>query len=498
MEQNFVTSNDLFVKPTLSHNQIQAVRVLQYPAQELQNYLSREMLQNPALEGEERELCPVCHFPIGLGNGQGCDCAQVNRQKDDQTETERTYDGREDWDMSMQSVKGAGSFDEDDDDPLARVSGRGEYGQGILMALRASLPVEDHAIAEYIIGCLDSHGLLPQAIVDEVTYDLNVEPNRVETVIAMLQRLDPAGIGARTPREALLIQLARLREAGQPRELAEKLLRDHFADLAAKHFREIAREINIAPRVIEMELNFIAQKLHPFPAHGFDPDLSGVANSAPPIRPDVVLRRTANGYEADIVERRRWNFKISESYHNVRNMMKRGEVAGTTSERDHVRRSIEDANNLMNALTQRWHTMQRVADALIQLQRDYLDRGPSGLRPLTRKHVGDMISLHESTVSRATDGKFVLLPNGKTVPFDDFFNDSLQVKDAIVDLIEAEDQRHPYSDEQLAVMLNERGMEVARRTIAKYREEIGVLPSRLRRNRLAAVRQPARTAVTVS
>ena len=469
---------------TLSHNQIQAVRVLQYPGQELQNYITKALRENPALEGEPCELCPFCHFPLSAANGQGCDCVNF-RQSQQHTAQEAVHDGRDDWDMSLQSVRGAGSFDEDDEDPLNRVSGRAEYGAGLLTALHALIPTADYMIAEYLVGSLDSHGLLALGIVNETADVLAVTAERVETVLTALQQLDPPGIGARSPREALLIQLKRLRDAGESHELAELLLQDHFEDLAAKHFREIARIIGKTPRQIEQELNFIAQKLHPHPAHGFDPDLSGVAMSAPPVRPDVVIRRVATGFEADIVEQRRWSLRLSDSFSQARLLYRRDLNTGSNGERDLVRRSLDDATNLLQALKQRWMTMQRVADALIALQWSYLERGPSGLRPLTRKDVGDRIGLHESTVSRATDGKFVLLPNGKTVPFDDFFNDSLLVKDAIIELIECEDVRHPFSDEQLTGILNDRGMDVARRTVAKYREELSILPSRLRRNRLA-------------
>jgi RNA polymerase sigma-54 factor len=127
--------------------------------------------------------------------------------------------------------------------------------------------------------------------------------------------------------------------------------------------------------------------------------------------------------------------------------------------------------------------MQRVSDALIEIQHDYLVHGQGALKPLTRADVAKRVRLHESTVSRATDGKFVLLPSGRTVPFDDFFDSSLPVKKALRELIAAENARRPLSDEQLARMLVGRGFVIARRTIAKYREEESILPSRLRRGR---------------
>ncbi len=482
-------SNDMLVqqRQKMSLNQIQAVRVLQYPSHELRAYLMSAMRENPALEGEEYETCPICHNPVSGARGERCDC-QMTRQKTETPDIDMAPEGRDDWENSLQGVNSAGSFDENDEDPLNRVSGGVEYGAGLLSALRAMVPERAAPIATYLIGSLDSkHGLLPADIIEEASVTLGVTPEAVADVLAALQTLDPPGIGARSIQEALLLQLRRLCDMGEPHPLAEQLIRDYFADLAAKHFREIGHQLGIAPRFVELELNFISQHLHPYPAHGFDPDLSGIAVTEPPIRPDVVIRRTANGFEADIVERRRWDVRISESYHEVRQMIKQGNVVASKTERTQIQRSIEDAGNLLAALKQRWDTMQRVADALIIMQHDYLERGPSGLRPLTRKDVGDLIERHESTVSRATDGKFVLLPNGKTVPFDDFFNESLQVKEAILALIENEDPHHPYSDEQITVRLKRAGMDVARRTVAKYREEINILPSRLRRNRLAPV-----------
>ena len=492
MGQDITINNDTSNRVTgsLSYNQIQAVRMLQHSGLETDQLIYRNMRDNPALEGEENPVCPTCQLTLEI-----CQCRSAKRQEETSAHDEMPIGGQEEWDMSM-SARSANNFDDDDNDPLARVSGRGEYGAGLRMTLHAMVRPELYPIAEHFIGSLDSHGLLPADIVEDtvVTFGFTVED--VERVLHLMQQLDPPGIGARSAREAMLLQLQRLREGGEGHPLAELLLRDHFEDLAAKHFREISHRINVTPRVIELELHFISQRLHPFPAHGFDPDLSGVAEGAPPIQPDVVIRATPSGFMVDVVEQRRWNrLCLSETYKLVKQQMKKDASIGNSGDREHIRRSLDDATNLLNALKQRWHTMQNVTEALIEMQHEYLEQGPSRLKPLTRKQVGEKIGLHESTVSRATDGKFVMLPNGKTVPFDDFFNDSLQFKDAILALIEEEDPRHPYSDEQIAAMLLERGMNVARRTVAKYREEIGVLPSRLRRNRIVPRQQPARQAV---
>src|SRR5262249_39429244 len=225
--------------------------------------------------------------------------------------------------------------------------------------------------------------------------------------------------------------------------------------------------------------------LHPYPTHGFDPDAGEIAEPAAQIRPDVVMRRRDNRFEAEVVERQRYDLQVNREYLWARKHF--GTLGSSEADRAHVRGHVEQAQSFIAALKQRWDTMQRVSTALIELQHDFLEHGQCALKPLTRADVAKRVHLHESTVSRATDGKFVLLPNGSTVPFDDFFDSSLPVKKALRDLIGAEDPRRPLSDEQLARLLVKRGFEIARRTIAKYREEESILPSRLRRTRGAAL-----------
>jgi RNA polymerase sigma-54 factor len=209
----------------------------------------------------------------------------------------------------------------------------------------------------------------------------------------------------------------------------------------------------------------------------------------------VVLRRRGESFEAEVVERQRYELHVSYEYLWARKHVH--DLGCTDGERSHIRGYVEQAQSFIAALKQRWDTMQRVSDALIELQRDYLIYGQSALKPLTRADVAKRVQLHESTVSRATDGKFVLLPSGRTVPFDDFFDSSLPVKKALRELIATESPRRPYSDEQLARLLAKSGFNIARRTIAKYREEEGILPSRLRRRTQAPVR-PARVLAAVA
>ncbi len=463
-------------QPVISFRQIAAVRLLQLSSQELAACIARERDDNPALEVEEREWCVRC----GTGLDRSdlpcpvCGLAPALGANDD------SYDSSV---IGADIADGAGTSQGEDDgtDPMMRVGGAEGRAEGLLRAMWMACAQDDAEIVEYVVGSLDSHGYLPANIIEDGSDALQCSAARVARVVDTLQQLDPPGIGARSAQECLLIQIRRLAASGQERPLAELLIRDFLKPLAFRHFREVAHAIGQTPKIVEAEWEFIRTHLHPYPAHGFDPDFGNLASAAAPVRPDVIIRRRDGAFEAEVVESRRYDVQVSREYRRAR---KEAAALGYSEEdRSHVRQYLDQAQSFVSALRQRWDTMQRVSDSLIELQRDFLERGPSGLKPLTRADVAKRVELHESTVSRATDGKFVLLPDGRTVPFDDFFDSSLPVKKALRELIAGENPRHPFSDEQLARLLGRRNMTVARRTIAKYREEIGILPSRLRRQR---------------
>lgn len=460
----------------ISHRQIVAVRVLQLPSQDLYATIARERENNPAFEAEERETCHRCGASL---DAPGRPCGVCGALP---TSADRRHD-----DYYEGAGRGATAPGEDGiSDPLLRVAGGEGRGEGLLRLLSASIRQDDAPIAEYLVGSLDHHGYLPESIIEDAAEAVECSPRRVARVLDMLQRMDPPGIGARGARECLLIQLWHLRAAGQARPLAEALVRDHLHALAFRHFREVARAVGETPKVVEAEWQYIRTHLHPYPAHGFDPDFGELSELATPVRPDVVIRRCSEGFEAEVVERQRFDLRVNKEYHWARRHV--GALGCSDADRQHIRGFVEQAQSFIAALRQRWDTMQRVSNALIELQRGFLLYGQSALKPLTRADVAKKVGLHESTVSRATDGKFALLPNGRTIPFDDFFDSSLPVKKALRELIASESARRPFSDEQLARLLAQRGFSIARRTIAKYREEESILPSRLRRCRVEVAR----------
>jgi RNA polymerase sigma-54 factor len=318
---------------------------------------------------------------------------------------------------------------------------------------------------------------------------MRVSVRRVEAVLEALQSLDPPGIGARDLRECLLIQLAAFEERGEAPPLARRIVDEHLRAMGEHHFAEIARELGTTMTQVKHAWRFIKSNLNPYPAHAFEyadvPDLglSLASDRSTIVRPDVVIRETPQGFEAEVIEQRRFRFRVDGMYSSLYRQS-HGSAArhGSLSdrERQHIREYASRARFFIECMRQRWDTLSTIADALIVIQHDFLKDGVRHLKPLTRGELAAAVGLHESTVSRATAHKYVLLPSGRTIPFDDFFDGSLAAKDLLHELIATENPARPLSDEELAVRLNARGLAVARRTVAKYREALGILPSRLR------------------
>ena len=462
----------------ISYRQIAAVRLLQLPSQNLDEVVQHEADENPALDADTRLCCPRCNSPLDSPTAPCSTCDGSTRTSEDERPLDRG-DDLMDFDGPTYS-SGSGGEDEADD-PMTRVPAAAPTGEELLQALRFGLEPQDAQAAEYLVGNLDHHGFLPAAIIEDAVEALGCDPQAVERALHALQRLDPPGIGARGGQECLLIQLERLAEADDRHPLAEVLVHEYFNELAHRRYREIARALELTPRRVESEWEFIRGRLYPYPTHGFEESAAGLATTAAPVRPDVVIRKGPSGFVAEVVERNRYVLRVNAEYLWARKNL--ACMSQDDAARAHIRKYVDQAQAFIAALRQRWDTMQRVSDALIEMQRDFLEQGRLALKPLTRADVAHRIGLHESTVSRATDGKFVLLPSGQTAPFDDFFDASLPVKKALLDILGDENAGRPFSDEQLMRILRRRGVEIARRTIAKYREELGVLPSRLRRVR---------------
>lgn len=464
----------------ISAKLIASIKVLQYSAQELEEAIAQELLENPALEVEEVVQCQRCGASLRAGL-----CPRCERH------AEAGSDGREEvsgWDEYSDVRGGSAASHEDGYDPLDFVRSGGTLHDYLLRQLGAALANDDYPIVEYLIGSLDSHGYVTVST-EEVAATLRVTPERVKVALSQLQALDPPGIGARTLSECLLIQLRQFQARGEVYPLAERLVANHLRELGEHRFAEIARSVEATTPEVKRAWQFIRTNLNPYPAHAFESGdvpglgLSTVGERSSVIRPDVVIRRTETSFEADVVEMRRYSFGMNGIYRTLYQQSRSHQFSSAELDepgKQHVRQYVSRTRFFISCMRQRWETLSIIANAIIHFQEDFLEQGIRALKPLTRGQLAEYVGLHESTVSRATANKYVLLPEGRTVAFDDFFDASLAAKDYLREFIAEEKNARPFSDEDLADRLAERGIHLARRTVAKYREAMGILPSRLR------------------
>ncbi len=449
---------------------IESLGILHLSSLELEQAISVEQAENPAFDADEVSLCQQCTMPL---QGSVCpSCGSANMSA--------TRDALTDW-GDIADYGTAGASDDDDFDPMLRVSATATLPETLLATLSTLLPSEDMPIAEALVGNLDERGYLLMDLHD-VAEALALPVARVQAVLDVLQAQEPLGIGARDIIECLLIQLRWFREQGQPQPLAEEVVARHLTDVGQRRFVEIGRELGTTSTHVKKAWHFIKTNLNPYPAHaaidGFIPRGSNGRGATALIRPDVIIRRNETGFEAEVVERRRFRFGINPSF-AVLSAPRDPAIVSDAQRRD-MRQYVARAQSFIDNVQQRWKTLKKIADELIVAQYDFLDKGVRWLRPLTRSELALYVGVHEATISRATNDKYVLLPDGRTIPFDDFFDGSLRAKDLLRELITNEDPRHPLSDEDLAVMLSAKGIPVARRTVAKYREALKILPSRFR------------------
>ena len=465
----------------ISAKLIASIKILQCSAEELEQSIARELNDNPALELDEVAQCLRCGAPLHAGVCPTCD-----RQAQDGMSDPRADLASWDEDLHVRGVD-LTVTDDGEYDPLDFVRSGGTLEDYLMRQLGALLCSEDVEIAEYLVGSLNSHGYVTVSLA-EAAETLRVPVTQVRHVLETLQSLEPHGIGARDLRECLLIQLRVFEERGTAHPVARPLLEGYLHALGEHHFAEIARELGVTGSQVKQAWRFIRANLNPYPAHAFEPadvpdlgvTLGGERGVV--VRPDVAIRRTDHGFEAEVIERRRFRFSVSSAYSTLYRDCRVGTPVRNLSDddRQHVRRYASRARFFIDCVRQRWETLSTISNALIEHQYEFLDRGVRYLKPLTRGELANYVGLHESTVSRATAGKYVLLPAGRTISFDDFFDGSLAAKDMLRELIAEENSAKPYSDEELAELLHERGLPLARRTVAKYREALGILPSRFR------------------
>ncbi|MFN8586543.1 MAG: RNA polymerase factor sigma-54 [Candidatus Eisenbacteria bacterium] len=453
----------------------QALKLLQVPTLELQAILKQEVLQNPLLE-EVDEV--VDQEDISAEDSPD---EQANQEADDPTEedpidwNEYLQDGTLDRTFVPQSEQSVEFLEKV---PVMRTT----LAESLLEQLHfLNLPEAQMRIAEFLVCSLDDRGWLVTPM-DDVVDSLQVPVEEVEKVLAVVQALEPAGVGARDLRECLLIQLD---ARGDRDTLPWQLIHDHFDHLVNRRFPEIARLLKVSGEDVQAAADEIAT-LNPRPGTSVSVD------DPKYVTPDLIVERVDEEYVVMLNDRNVPRLRISSAYESVIKEKKR---ADATSEQKQTREFIQGKLNaakwLISTIEQRRRTMIKVMNCIVREQREFFDKGIQFLRPLTLAAVARQIDMHESTVSRVCSGKYVQTPRG-VFELKFFFSSGLETDDGedvsartakniIKTLIDEEDKKEPLSDQRIAELLHEKGLHIARRTVAKYREQLNILPARFRR-----------------
>ena len=469
-----------------------ALKFLRMPATELEAAVRREILSNPALElDEETEETASGPEDSPTGDsGNAGDCGDASAGAATTPAGGASTAEALPSDASDPPDAGPGDWPEtrgetdihqerdpaDPADPYRALAGRSTLADLLIDQLRL-LRYDPAVLAAgvYLIGSLDDRGYLGVDLV-EAARDLGVGREVVEAGLAAVQSLDPAGVGARDLRECLLLQLA---ARGRRGSLAWKMVEEQFENLARRRMDQLRRRLAATPA----DLQRAVVELRRLSAH---PARLAAAAEVDYIYPDLAVEKVENAYEVVLLERSTPRLRISRS---CRRWLQEAEA--DSSVRAYAGARLRSARWLIQALDRRRRTMLRVMRCLVEEQRGFFEKGVSGLSPLTMRVVAARCGLSESTVARVASGKYVQTPRG-VLPLKFFFAARLAtregngmsnraVRERIRLLVAGEGKEAPLSDERIARTLAEEGVCIARRTVAKYRENLGIEPSRLRR-----------------
>ncbi len=381
--------------------------------------------------------------------------------------------------------RGGRRSDEDDDgagDLDGWVAAPWREADEILLQFKVAAPERLHRAGELLVSALDERGWL-SADLDEIAEAGGVSVEELEEALYILQRLEPPGLGARDLRECLLVQLECMGERA-PERVREFVARCVNGSVSGM-FAAARRELGMGQAEIEEVLEFIRRELYPYPARLFVAEWRSPADAQPPAaQPDVVIEIVDGRVEIGIPCSERVQARIDAAYERLERELRNARAANDSQKQ--IRERVRQARDFIKQLRRRHETLALVTEAIVKLQWEFFLTGdPERLRPLDQKDVARATGLHESTVCRAVKNKHVLLPDETLVPFEMFFDDALPAKMVLCRLIRREDPARPYSDEQLAELMKQHGYELARRTVTKYRLQLGIPPARKRKRRKA-------------
>ncbi len=348
----------------------------------------------------------------------------------------------------------------------------------LMAQLTATLPEEMHTLAAYCVGSVDDRGYMT-ASVEEAALDCDASLEDAEMVFAALKDCEPAGVGAETLQECLLLQLRDVKT--DPEQLARHLVESRWDDLVARNARAIVRRCKVTEELVQDAFDVILS-LNPYPGEGFGPSSNSAEFSrSVAARPDLIVRLTEAGWEVEVPGFGVDSLRVTRSYVKRADEIENGARAASQEKR-HVMEFVERAHRFLDALRQRRQLMMNLGKYLVDNQNGYVKTGDyKFLENLTRSKVAKELGVHESTISRATRGKYIQIATGEVVSFDIFFKPALRIQKMIEEILSTENPSSPLSDERIAEILAQRGIKVARRTVNKYRDRKRLLSSRRRR-----------------
>jgi RNA polymerase sigma-54 factor len=477
---------------------IQSLRLLQLPTVELEQAIQQELETNPVLEeladgevaDDEGELPQESDGEEPPDDSSDADESDleldaVDSAEEQQTDEKLENDIDEAWDEAVDEFLMEDSFEQHlgirkEVDWSLELRERlpvyeASLGEHLTEQLHLDVDTETQVvIGEYILGNLDKNGFLMEPI-EEIAKALEVTLEEVEGVLLVVQTFDPPGVGARDTREALLIQL---REKELEETTAYRVVDEQFENLLKRRLREIARKLKVADTEISQALEIISA-LSPKPAS------SMFGASEQTVVPDLVLEQHGDDWEIILNDRNTPSLRISPTSR----ALLQGPYSGDT--KSYIRERIESANWLIKSIEQRRSTMLKVMKSIVERQREFFAHGISRLKPMVLQEVADDIDMHVSTVSRVSDGKYVQTPHGvHELKF--FFDGGLGSADGddvsakatmnrIKEIVGGEDSHKPLSDQAIAKTLQTEGTNIARRTVAKYRDRMRIPPARGRK-----------------
>jgi RNA polymerase sigma-54 factor len=443
----------------------QSLQILQAPTLELRNIVQQELQTNPVLEEEPNTY---------ETEERSAD------ESDFQEEFEKLAKLDEEWrDYMAQNVNYSARSQEDEERRqffLDSIANQETLQQHLLEQLNtAETDRRQRKAAEQIIGNIDDYGFL-SARLDEIANQSDVSLEDLTDVLRLVQSFHPVGVAAQDLRDCLLIQLRRLGKAGS---IEYQIVDQYLEELGRKRYPDIARRLGVSVDQVQKAANLIST-LDPKPGQIFSPEPNSY------VLPDVLVEKVGDEYVVSLTGDQIPHLRINKTYRDLMAQSRNGAEV-----RDYIREKIRSGKFLIKSIHQRQQTILNIASEIVKRQKDFLDFGTAFLKPMTMVQIAESVGVHETTVSRAISGKYNATPQG-VLDMKFFFTPGYQtsdgislsntsVKEAIADLVRNENARMPLSDKEIVEILSERGIPIARRTVAKYRAELNILPSNLRK-----------------